>query len=72
MNHRKGYKIRPVVDHLLTTTGIDLSNGGGIPELMRIQEHFKEYRIVFRVLNCEDIMFDRWNPKRELTYFMMM
>jgi len=29
----KGRKIRPVVDHLLATTGIDLSNGGGIPEL---------------------------------------
>ena len=56
---RKGYKIRPVVDHLLTTTGIDLSNGGGIPELIRFQEHFKEYRIVvFRGLSCEDIVFD--------------
>jgi len=30
--YHRGYKIRPVVDHLLTTTGIDLSNGGGIPE----------------------------------------
>jgi hypothetical protein len=47
------------VDHLLATTGIDLSNGGGIAELIRFQEYFKEYRIVvFRGLNCEDIMFD--------------
>ena len=58
-SYRKGYKIRPVVDHLLATTGIDLSNGGGISELMKFQEHFKEYRIVvFRVLDCKDIMFD--------------
>ena len=39
---RKGYKIRPFVDHLLTTTGIYLSNGGGIPELIRFLEHFTE------------------------------
>ena len=39
---RKWYKIRPVLDHLLVTTGIDLTNGGGIPELMQFQEHFKE------------------------------
>ena len=45
--------------HLLTTTGIDLTNGGGIPEIMQFQEHFKEYRIVvFGGLNCEDIVFD--------------
>jgi hypothetical protein len=42
----KGYKIIPVVQHLLETTGIDLRNGGGIPELTRFQEHFKYYRIV--------------------------
>jgi len=55
---RKGRRIRPVVDHLLATTVIDLANGGGISELMKFQEHFKEYRIVFRGLNCEDIIFD--------------
>jgi hypothetical protein len=71
---RKGCKIRPVVDHLRTTTGIDLSNGGGIPELIRFQEHFKEYRIVvFRGLNCEDIIFDgQVESEKELTCFMMM
>jgi hypothetical protein len=31
----QGRKIRPVVDHLLATTGIDLSNGAGIQELAR-------------------------------------
>jgi hypothetical protein len=44
--YRQGRKIRPVVDNLLATTGIDLTNGGGIPELIKFQEHFKEYRIV--------------------------
>jgi len=54
----QGRKIRPVVDHLLATRGIDVTNGGGIAELMRFQEHFKEYRIVFGGLNFEDILFD--------------
>ena len=55
----QGRKIRPVVDHLLATTGIDLTNDGGIPELLKFQEHFKEYRIlVFGGLNFEDIVFD--------------
>jgi len=43
---RKGYKIRPVVQNLLETTGINLDRGGGIRELERFQDHFKEYRIV--------------------------
>ena len=44
---------------VLATTGIDLTNGGGIPELMQFQDHFKEYRIVvFGGLNFEDIVFD--------------
>jgi len=47
------------VDHLLATTGIDLTNGGEIPELMKFQKHFKEYIIVvFGKLNCDDIVFD--------------
>jgi len=47
------------VNHLLATTGIDLSIGGGISELIRFQEYFKEYRIVvFGGLHCEDITFD--------------
>jgi len=51
--------IRPVVDHLIATTGIDLANGEGIPELITFQEHFKDYRIVvFGGLNCDDTVFD--------------
>jgi hypothetical protein len=43
----RGYKIRSALDHLLATTGRNLANGGGIPELMKFQKHFKEFRIVF-------------------------
>jgi hypothetical protein len=42
----KGWKIRNVVQTLLDETGINLSNGGGIPELTRFQEHFRQYKIV--------------------------
>jgi hypothetical protein len=49
-----------------------LINGGSIPELIKFQEHFKEYRIVvFGALNYKDLVFDGY-PKRELTYFMMI
>jgi len=58
-SYRHGYKLRPLVDRLLETTGMNLSAGGGVPELMRFQEHFNEYRIVvFGGLNCEGIYFD--------------
>jgi len=55
----QGRKIRPVVQTLQKETGIDLTNGGGIPELNRFQEHFRDYKIVvFRSLGCEGIMFE--------------
>jgi hypothetical protein len=55
--YSQGRKIRSVVDHLLMTKGIDLTNGG-VPELMKFQEHFKEYRIVvFGGLNCKNLVF---------------
>jgi hypothetical protein len=58
-SYRRGYKIRPVVQNLLETTGINLDHGGGIRELERFQDHFKEYRIVvFAGLNCDEIYFD--------------
>jgi len=57
-SYRHGYKLRPIVDRLLETTGIDLLRGGGVSDLMRFQEHFEEYRIVvFGGLNCADIYF---------------
>ena len=58
-SYRKGNEIRPVVASLLETTGIDLTNGGGIPELIRFQEHFHEYKIVvYDGLNCDSILFE--------------
>jgi hypothetical protein len=58
-SYRRGYKIWPDVENLLQTTGIDLQNGGAIPELEKFQEYFKEYSInVYGVLHCEDIIYD--------------
>jgi len=52
-------KICPVVQNLLDTTGIELSNGAGIPKLVRFEEHFREYKIVvYRGLSCDNIMFE--------------
>jgi hypothetical protein len=57
-SYRRGLKIYPAVNALFRETGIDLRNGGGIPELTRFQEHFLEYRIfVHSGLNCDNIMF---------------
>ena len=57
--YRKGRKIYPRVDQLLAATGINLDNGGGIPELERFQDHFRHYKIVvYTGLNCDDIMFE--------------
>ena len=56
---RQGRQIRPRVDRLLDTTGIDLTKGGAIPEVTRFQEHFTEYRIVvYGGLHCDHIIFD--------------
>jgi hypothetical protein len=57
--YRKGWKILPAAQKLLGTTGINLDNGGSIPELIRFQEYFKEYRIVvYEGLNCGKILCD--------------
>jgi hypothetical protein len=54
-----GRRINSVVDRLLETTGIVLSNGGGLPELTRFEEHFCDYKIVvYDGLNCDSIMFE--------------
>jgi len=65
--YRQGRKIRQVVQTLLYTTGIDLSNGAGIPEFVRFQEHLRPYKIVvYHGLSCDDIMFEGQvdSPKR--------
>jgi hypothetical protein len=40
--YRQGRKIQHEVRRLLETTGIDLSRGGGLPELQRFQDHFRD------------------------------
>jgi len=58
-SYRKGNKIRPVVARLLEVTDIDLPNGGGIPEHIRFQEHFGDYKIVvYDGLYCDNIIFE--------------
>ena len=48
---RNGNKIRP--------TGIDLTQGGGIPEIIIFQEHFHEYKIVvYESLHCDNIIYE--------------
>jgi hypothetical protein len=44
-SYRHVYKVRPEVNRLLRTTGIDLLNGGGIPELTLFQENLKKKNI---------------------------
>ena len=57
-SYRKESKIRPVVARLLEATGIDPTDGGGIPELVRFQEHFGDYKIVvYDGLRCDNIIF---------------
>jgi len=55
------------VSAVLETTGIDFTNGAGIPELVRYQEHFRQYKIVVHcALSNVDIMFEGQvdSPKR--------
>ena len=57
--YQQGRKIRPEVQHLLQTTGINLDNGGGVPELQQFQDHFAEYKIVvYGGLQSEDVIFE--------------
>jgi len=67
-SYRRSYRIRPVVQILCETTVIDVSNGSGIPELVRFQEHIREYkRVVYHGLSCEDIMFEGQVDKSKRT-----
>ena len=57
--YRKGGKISPVIQKLLAETGISLTEGSGNPQLIKFQEHFRQYKItVYRGLACEDILFE--------------
>jgi hypothetical protein len=54
---RRGLKIYPAVNALLRETGIDLRNGGGIPEFTRFQEHLDHrhvrYSMFLRSCQCQ-------------------
>jgi hypothetical protein len=55
----QGRKIHTAVQNLLTTTGIDLSQGAGIPEIERFQDHFSQYKLVVHEgLQCDNIMYE--------------
>ena len=57
--YHKGRKIHPIVQNLQETSGIDLDNDAGIPELLQFQDHFREYNIVvYEGLNRDSIMFE--------------
>ena len=57
--YQQGRKIRPVVQKLLAVTGLDVTESGGIPQLIKFQEHFRQYKItVYQVLTFEDIIFE--------------
>jgi len=73
-SYRHGYKLRPEVGRLLRTTGIDLTDGGDIPELALFQEHFRtDYRIVvYGGLRCEDIILDGGMPNLKIKGFICL
>ena len=69
----KGIKIHPVVKSLLKTTSINLANGGGIPELIRFQEHFTNIRNWFMTVYIVIAYYlkNRWGPLNVLIYYLM-
>jgi len=57
--YRQERKIRPVVQALLEQTGIDLTSGGGIPEINRFQEYFRDHKVVvYQGFGCDNIMYE--------------
>jgi len=57
--YSQGRKVVSPVQNLLEATGIDLCNRAGILELVRFQEHFREYKmVVYQGLSCDDLMFE--------------
>ena len=46
VHYRRGYKMRPAVQNVLATTGIDLSGVGCIPELVKFQENFRDSKTI--------------------------
>jgi hypothetical protein len=59
-SYRRGYKILAEVDRLLEATGVDLSQGGGVPELESLEQYFGDrYKIVvYARLRCNLIIYE--------------
>jgi hypothetical protein len=56
-SYRRSYKIRPKVDCLLQATGVDLSQGGDVPNVQ--QYYYYRYKIVvYNGLKCDSIMYE--------------
>jgi hypothetical protein len=51
-SYRQEYNLSPKVDHLLRTTGIDLTDGGGITELTQFHEHLKKIIALSSTEDC--------------------
>ena len=69
--YTKGWKIKTKVNELLTTTKINLSNGGGLQELQKFSDHFQNYRIVvYSGLNSNDIMYDSGLVGKQTIYLL--
>jgi len=72
--YRQSRKIRHAVQTLQENTGIDMSNGAGIPEIARFQEHFREDKnVVYHGLNCDNIMSEEQvDSIKDLIYLTIM
>jgi hypothetical protein len=59
-SYKRGYKIHAEVDRLLEATGVDLSRGGGVPELESFQEYFRDrYKtVVYTGLRSDLIIYE--------------
>jgi hypothetical protein len=68
VSYRKGMKIKPKVDELIRSSGVNLSKWVGIPELELLQRYLDSYRIVvYSGFRCENIIFDgRTNSDKSL------
>jgi len=56
-SYRDGYSLKQPVKNLLTASGNDLTNGGGLKELERFRNYFSDYKI---------IVYDGFSPDRVL------
>jgi hypothetical protein len=56
-SYRKGDKLSKPVSELLKASGVNLTDGGGIPELQQFQAHLSDYKIVYDGLSPDRLIF---------------